>query len=875
MSELGPTSTRLAKLGATASPPPGGAQDGRARRGGGDALGRVVRAGVGRRRVQTVVMVLTTLLAVAASVLGAGLLVASQGPFEHAFATQRGAHLSAEFDATKVSSTQLAATADADGVAAAAGPFPVASLRLESPSGGPPGMASPPMTVVGRAEAEQPVDRVNLVEGEWASKPGEIVLETGARTPDTAVGSKLEAIGPDGTAELTVTGIAESVGESADAWVLPAQLSQLASSGADFGYQMLYRFDDADSRSAVAADKKAVSTGLPDGALRGARSWLDVKQIADNNVAAFVPFVSAFALIALAMSVLIISIVVSGAVAAAARRIGILKSIGFTPSQVGRAYVAQALIPASLGALLGVAVGNLLAIPMLNEVETAYGTSALLIPLWIDLLVPLAALALVTAAAVGPATRAARLRTAVAINVGRTPSEGRGRHARGVMARLPVPRSVSLGLATPFARPARAATTAAAVGFGALAITFAVGLGSSLSAIQTTADPDSSGDVAVSTVGRPDVTGRGGAGDRAAPTGGDERTVVGPDSRAGGEGVVRGDGEAMARVDQDGRGAPGTTVDPQGEVKRADPDEVAAAIKAQPGTGSYFGTGKTFVSVAGVKGGTPLVVYEGDAEGAGQVMVSGRWFSAPGEAVAPARFLQTTGARIGDTVTLTDQGHSARLKLVGEIFDLGDQGMAVRADAASVAQIVPDVKPDDFTVELAKGTDKGAYLDGLNTRLENVGGVAVSSDDGRSSTVIVVMQSLIAMLTVMLVVVACLCVLNTVVLDTRERVHDLGVFKALGMSPRQTITMVLTSVAATGLVAGAVGVPLGVALHHVVMPAMGRSVGTEIPTADIDVYGPGLLVLLALGGVVIAATGALLPAGWAARTGTGRALRTE
>ncbi|MDQ0904991.1 FtsX-like permease family protein [Streptomyces canus] len=95
------------------------------------------------------------------------------------------------------------------------------------------------------------------------------------------------------------------------------------------------------------------------------------------------------------------------------------------------------------------------------------------------------------------------------------------------------------------------------------------------------------------------------------------------------------------------------------------------------------------------------------------------------------------------------------------------------------------------------------------------------------------------------------------------------------MSPRQTVTMVLTSVAATGLVAGAIGVPLGVPLHHLVLPGMGRSTGTEIPAADIDVHGPGILVLLALGGVVIAVAGALLPAGWAARTGTARALRTE
>ncbi|MEU7293606.1 ABC transporter permease [Streptomyces exfoliatus] len=113
------------------------------------------------------------------------------------------------------------------------------------------------------------------------------------------------------------------------------------------------------------------------------------------------------------------------------------------------------------------------------------------------------------------------------------------------------------------------------------------------------------------------------------------------------------------------------------------------------------------------------------------------------------------------------------------------------------------------------------------------------------------------------------------VLDTRDRVRDLGVHKALGMTPRQTITQVLTSVGAIGVVAGVIEVPLGVALHRLVMPAMGRAAGTTIPPADIDVCGAPLLLLLAAAGVVIAIAGALPPAGWAARTATARALRAE
>ena len=137
------------------------------------------------------------------------------------------------------------------------------------------------------------------------------------------------------------------------------------------------------------------------------------------------------------------------------------------------------------------------------------------------------------------------------------------------------------------------------------------------------------------------------------------------------------------------------------------------------------------------------------------------------------------------------------------------------------------------------------------------------------------MDTLAGILTLLLVTVAGLGVLNTVVLDTRERVHDLGVYKALGMSPRQTVAMVLTSVGVIGLIAGLIGVPGGMLLHNWVLPRMGRAAGTRIPQVDLDVYHPAMLMSLAFGGLVIAIVGALLPAGWAARTSTTKALRTE
>jgi putative ABC transport system permease protein len=137
------------------------------------------------------------------------------------------------------------------------------------------------------------------------------------------------------------------------------------------------------------------------------------------------------------------------------------------------------------------------------------------------------------------------------------------------------------------------------------------------------------------------------------------------------------------------------------------------------------------------------------------------------------------------------------------------------------------------------------------------------------------MDGLIGILTLMLVTAAALGVLNTVVLDTRERVHDLGVFKALGMSPRQTVAMVITSVATVGLIAGAVGVPIGVLVHDSVIHLMGDAIDVRLAPAEIGVYAIPVLIGLAVTGLVVAVCGALLPAGWAAKTRTATALRTE
>lgn len=102
-------------------------------------LGKVVRSGVGRRRVQTLAIGLATMMAVAASVLGGSLLVVSGAPFDDAFAERHGAHLSVQFDAGEVGAGQLSKSGHAEEVSSAAGPFRTAMVTPRSDGASPGG----------------------------------------------------------------------------------------------------------------------------------------------------------------------------------------------------------------------------------------------------------------------------------------------------------------------------------------------------------------------------------------------------------------------------------------------------------------------------------------------------------------------------------------------------------------------------------------------------------------------------------------------------------------------------------------------------------------------------------------------------------------
>ncbi|HEX4063936.1 MAG TPA: ABC transporter permease [Streptosporangiaceae bacterium] len=786
----------------------------------GGPVARAVRGGVSRRRLRTIVIGLVLLVSTGASVLALALVVDSSSPFDHAFAAQRGAHIAASIDTAATTPADLAATTRRPGVTAAAGPFPTAAVLVQA--AGTPGTL-PPLTLAGRASPGGPVDDLTLESGHWPQRPGQLVLEFNQASNfqfSLPLGTRMTVTSVPGHPKLTVVGEASSITNSASGWVVPAEVPALRAPGSPPSVQMLYRFRGAATDAAIHADTAAIGAALPPGSLTGTQSYLSAKATQISQIGPFVPFLVAFGVIGLVLSVLIVANVVSGAVVAGYRRIGVLKSIGFTPGQVVAAYTGQIAVPAVVGVLAGLVVGNLLASMLLRQTANVYGVGTLGVPVWVDVAVPAGMLALVAVAAVLPAVRAGRLSAVRAITAGRAPRTGRGYAAHRLLGRLgqgklALPRPVTIGLAAPFARPARSTATLVAVLLGATTVTFAVGLGASL--------------------GR----------------------VV--------EGLSRASAQPVQIWSNSSRDDYNLT--------SADQRAIVTALRSQPGTLRYTDETNAPAGLAGQSVRVAATAFTGKAGWTGYPMIHGHWYTGPGQIVASTGFLGMTDKTVGDTVTITFGATSIPVRIVGEDFAADNRGVSVVTDWRTLAAASPAMaQPDQIDVALRPGISVSAYAQAVGNRLGAGYAVNVNS---RKSVVVNLMFGVIGLLTLMLAVVAGLGVLNGVVLQTRERVHDLGVFKALGMTPRQVIAMVVCWVAGVGLLAGLLAIPAGMALHGYVLPVMASSANLGLPATFLNVYLPWELAGLALAGVVIAVAGALLPAGWAARMRTAAALRAE
>ncbi len=567
-------------------------------------------ADVRRHRLQTLVVFLISGLAMAVGAMGGTLLTQSSSPYDRAFSELAGPHLVVVFDGRAVTRDQVAATASVRGITSAAGPWVVASVPFENGarhlSVSSSFSSQTALSVVGRDSPGGSLDRIDVVRGRWVQADGEIVVTRAfADQNSLSVGDRLTALSTTLKPTLTVVGEAVDVDPRPDrAWVSTNQVTSLIPAGAAPLYQMSYRISLASSKSEILVAVSSVKAAVPAGAVLGYISYLDSRDSFNFTASLVLTFLLAFTAMALASVAVIVSNVVTGAVLASYREIGIVKALGFTPRQVVGAFLLTMLIPALLAGLIAIPVGALASKPLLDQAAAAMSLPAPspVVP-GVDLLALIIGLGIVAAAATVPAWRAGRLSAVAAITSGTAPSGRWSTSLHGRIGWWRLPRSLVIGIGDAFARPVRGGLTAVAILVGVATLVFATGLYAAIIKFNDLFSPASGGGYQV--------------------------TV----SRFGGYS----DAETLRQ------------------------------LQGRPETAAVIGHKEVEGEIPGQPDPISLSVFRGDSARLGYQLAEGRWLAGPGEAVIGSVFNPNHWV-VGQTINLRVGGKLLQLRIVGSCY---------------------------------------------------------------------------------------------------------------------------------------------------------------------------------------------------------------
>jgi putative ABC transport system permease protein len=222
---------------------------------------------------------------------------------------------------------------------------------------------------------------------------------------------------------------------------------------------------------------------------------------------------------------------------------------------------------------------------------------------------------------------------------------------------------------------------------------------------------------------------------------------------------------------------------------------------------------------------------------------------------------------VGDTIRV----HGREYRIVG-VYRTG----VVYYDAAVIMRLAPMQellrRPNDvttFQVHLQEGADLRATIKRLETKHPQLVAISDVTEYTRVDRGLQVGDAMVRGVTFLSLVVGCIVVANTMWMSVHERTREIGVLRAVGLSSRSVIALILLEALGVAGLATVVGFAAGVGLAKLTAAIPVFAAFTD------PVFTPTLFLRAACMAVVLSLLGGAWPAWRASRITPAEALRYE
>ena len=246
-----------------------------------------------------------------------------------------------------------------------------------------------------------------------------------------------------------------------------------------------------------------------------------------------------------------------------------------------------------------------------------------------------------------------------------------------------------------------------------------------------------------------------------------------------------------------------------------------------------------------------------------------------GAVIVSEPYANRHGARAGSGVRLrTDRGERD-FPVAGVFYDYGSSAGVVVMSRRTYDRFWDDRKISGLAIEAAPGADLAGLMADLRARAAGGPEVVVRSNRALREASLEIFDRTFAItgvLRTLTVAVAFIGMLAALLALQLERAREIGVLRALGLTPRQVWALVTAQTGLMGLLAGVLAVPGGLLLAGVLVFVVNRrSFGWTMPIDP----SPGILLQGVALSIVAAVLAGLYPAWRMARALPAVALRDE